>query len=219
MSATDLVIWLCAVLLAAYFLGGLRNRQRAATAVRWLGGALQQLGSDAHIRWLGRAAFQIEMRQAQPPFAALAGVVLLQPRDFPLVWLVNRLRGQHDQLILRAVLRRPPPAAAEAQRGRSAGTHGDAWQLRADGAARALVERLTRRLDQAPLRARRVTLAPSPPHLTLLCDLPASTPDQAALLVELLRDVGHLLSGSAASQKPPITAATPPARTDRSASA
>lgn len=218
MSATDLVIWLCAVLLAAYFLGGLRNRQRAAAAVRWLGGALQQLGSDAHIRWLGRAAFQIEVRQAQPPFAALAGVVLLQPRDFPLVWLANRLRGQNDQLILRAVLRRAPSAVAEAQRNRSAGTSGGAWQLRADDTARAVIERVTARLDQAPLRARRVTLAPSPPHLTLLCDLPVATPDQAALLVDLLRDVGHLLSGSVGPQTPPATAATPPVRTDRSRS-
>jgi hypothetical protein len=103
------VIGLCVFLLLWYGGGHLYNRRRGRLVLRWLKAGLDVLGGEAEVGWLGSAAFgaRINVTHAAPPFRRLEITLLLENREMLPLWLLRRLRGSQDWLIIRATLRSP----------------------------------------------------------------------------------------------------------------
>jgi hypothetical protein len=104
---------LLAVMLAFTF-GTQRNIRRGNEVLAWLQGGLPHLGRRATLRWLGSSAVQLDIVDPAEPFREVACLVVLEPRDVPLLWLVARSRGRRDVLIVRGNLRRAPQIDLEA---------------------------------------------------------------------------------------------------------
>jgi len=103
------VIGLC-VLLALWYGGGhLVNRSRGQRLFRWLEKGLDVLGGERESGWIGSPAggARVNVVHAAPPFRRLEITLLVENREVPLLWLLDRLRGRRDRLIIRATLRSP----------------------------------------------------------------------------------------------------------------
>ena len=103
------VIGLCVLLVLWYGGAHLFNRRRGQRLFRWLEAGLDVLGSEREAGWLGSAASgaRINVVHASPPFRRMEITLLLENREIPPAWLVGRLRGQRDWLIIKATLRSP----------------------------------------------------------------------------------------------------------------
>jgi hypothetical protein len=103
------VIGLCVLLVLWYGGAHLFNRRRGQRLFRWLEAGLDVLGSEREAGWLGSAASgaRINVIHASPPFRRMEITLLLENREIPPAWLVGRLRGQRDWLIIKATLRSP----------------------------------------------------------------------------------------------------------------
>lgn len=103
------VIGLCVFLVLWYGGGHLYNRRRGQRLFRWLETGLDVLGGERESGWLGSPASgaRINVTRAAPPFRRLEITLLLENREIPLLWLLDRLRGKQDRLIIRATLRSP----------------------------------------------------------------------------------------------------------------
>jgi hypothetical protein len=108
-----LVILLLAVMLW-FALGTQRNIRRGNQTLRWLQAGLPRLGRRTTMRWLGSSAVVLKIAQAAEPFREAEVVLVLQPRDVPLLWAFSRRRGRRDFLILRGWLNRAPAFEVEA---------------------------------------------------------------------------------------------------------
>lgn len=104
LTGTDLAIALAAFLLLWYVVGGFMNRRRAGMIVRQVRDSIESLGGTATIRWIGRNAFRIEVEKLTAPFEKLSISGLLEPRETFFLWLVWRLGGRQDWLMIRATL-------------------------------------------------------------------------------------------------------------------
>ncbi|HSB79749.1 MAG TPA: hypothetical protein VLM91_13285 [Candidatus Methylomirabilis sp.] len=104
LTGTDLAIALAAFLLLWYVVGGFLNRRRAGRIVRQVRDSIESLGGNATIRWIGRNAFRIEVDKLTAPFEKLSISGLLEPRETFFLWLVWRLGGRQDWLMIRATL-------------------------------------------------------------------------------------------------------------------
>ena len=103
------VIGLC-VFLALWYGGGyLYNRNRGQRLFRWLEAGLDVLGGERESGWLGSPATgaRINVLHADPPFRRLEITLLLENREMLPLWLLGRLRGIRDGLIIKATLRSP----------------------------------------------------------------------------------------------------------------
>lgn len=103
-TGTSSAIALAALLLLWYVVGGFINRRRAGMIVRQVRDSIQSLGGTATIRWIGRNAFRIEVEKLTAPFEKLSISGLLEPRETFFLWLVWRLGGRQDWLMIRATL-------------------------------------------------------------------------------------------------------------------
>lgn len=103
------VVVLSALLLAWYIAGHLYNRRRGLRLRHWLAGGLDALGQEREQGWIGSPASGacLRVRRANPPFRRLEVLLLLANREIPLLWLLDRLRGRQDRIIVRATLRSP----------------------------------------------------------------------------------------------------------------
>jgi hypothetical protein len=103
------VIGLCVFLVLWYGGGHLYNRRRGQRLFRWLETGLDVLGGETESGWIGSPASgaRINVVHADPPFRRLELTLLLENREMPLLWLLDRLRGKQDRLIIRATLRSP----------------------------------------------------------------------------------------------------------------
>ncbi len=111
--ATQLVIALCVLLTVWYVVGWLLNRRRGERLLEWLVRALRASGDQTTVARLGTSGFQVNVNKARAPFKAIEATVLLQPREVLLLWILNRLRGRTDSLVLRGTLRTPPRGDVE----------------------------------------------------------------------------------------------------------
>lgn len=103
-----------AIAVAAWFAAGtIWNVRKGSALMRWMQGGLSLLGERTTVRWLGSTAVEMVIRQAKAPFEQVTLVIFLEPRDLPW-WVLSRLRGRRDTLIIRALLRKPPKADLEA---------------------------------------------------------------------------------------------------------
>ncbi len=111
---TPTLIALCVLLVAWYFIGVWFNRRRGISLARSLRDRLNVLGAEELTgRWLNASVFQFVARRATPPIGKLAAIIVLEPRELALIWLVNLLRGRRDLLVLRMDLRSTPGAGLE----------------------------------------------------------------------------------------------------------
>jgi hypothetical protein len=111
--ATVLVLLLLVVMLSFAF-GTQRNIRVGNNRLRWLQSGLPRLGARATLRWLGSSAVQLDVVDPVEPFREATVLVVLEPRDVPLLWLVARSRGRRDVVIVRGNLRRAPTLDLEA---------------------------------------------------------------------------------------------------------
>ncbi len=199
-------IGLAVALGVGYLVGLAVNRRRGRAAYRWLHAGLRAaLGTTVQGRWLGSAATGARLSAPRPPapFRAFEAAFLLQTRELWPLWLVNRLRGKGDELVLRASLRHGVPVE---------------WELGpARATARAQQEGFTRvtdlplppgwaawarpapqgrpRPDWRPLLTRYagalrgVSLRRGTPHLIVRLDLAAAQRAPAQDLIRTLQDL------------------------------
>ncbi|HEX2024773.1 MAG TPA: hypothetical protein VHH92_00075 [Actinomycetota bacterium] len=108
-----LILLLLAVMLVFTF-GTQRNIRRGNETLRWLQGGLPRLGPKASLRWLGSTAAVLRISKAAEPFREAEVVVVMEPRDVPVLRAFARRKGRRDFVILRGWLRRPPRFELEA---------------------------------------------------------------------------------------------------------
>jgi hypothetical protein len=106
---TVAVIGLSALLALWYGGGHLYNRRRGQRLFHWLKAGLGVLGGGTEAGWIGSPASgaRINVRHAAPPFRRLEITLLLENREILPWWLLQRLRGRRDWLIIKATLRSP----------------------------------------------------------------------------------------------------------------
>ncbi len=133
LTGTDLAIALAAFLLGWYVIGGLLNRRRYILLVRQVRDSIQVFGGTASIRQIGRNAFRIEVEKLSAPLEKLSVSALLEPRETFFLWLVGRLTGRRDWLLIRATLGGPAGPPFEVYRPRVRGSFDVARDLRTRG--------------------------------------------------------------------------------------
>lgn len=153
--------------------------------MRWMQDGLPVLGSRTTVRWLGSTVVEMTISEARPPFASVALVIFLEPRDLPW-WPLSRARGRRDTLIIRAALRGAPALELEALdpaswSGRDALPRVPrSWPVRERGlvvhyesaAALERAEALLERSRRAELSIRRLSVRRSEPNFQLHVPLP-----------------------------------------------
>jgi hypothetical protein len=112
--ASALLLILLVAVMLWFALGTQRNIKRGNETLRWLQGGLPLLGRRTTMRWLGSSAVVLRIAEAREPFREAEVVMVLQPRDLPLMWAFSRRRGRRDFLILRGWLRSAPAFEVEA---------------------------------------------------------------------------------------------------------
>jgi hypothetical protein len=112
-TVQNLVIAFCIVLLVWYFAGALINRRRAVHLIAAIRDAARGVGQKPTIAWYGRSAFQLDFTEPATPLTGLRVLCLLEPRDFALAWVWNRLRGRRDLVNVSAVYSRGPEPEAQ----------------------------------------------------------------------------------------------------------
>jgi hypothetical protein len=117
--AAVVVLLLIGVMLSFAF-GTQRNIRIGSNHLRWLQSGLPRIGRRTTLRWLGSSAVQLDVVDPAEPFREATVLVVLEPRDVPLLWLFARARGRRDMLIVRTNLRRAPRLDLEA-------VHPEAW--------------------------------------------------------------------------------------------
>ncbi|RMF38906.1 MAG: hypothetical protein D6759_00330, partial [Chloroflexi bacterium] len=104
------IIIAIAILMALWYVGGTwYNRRRGIRTLTWLREGLQRLGGRLEMAWIGSAASgaRAVVSKANPPFRQLEAIFLLESREILPLWVINRLRGRRDELIIKAQLRSP----------------------------------------------------------------------------------------------------------------
>jgi hypothetical protein len=107
-ALAPLLVLLLLVVMLSFAFGTQRNIRVGNDRLRWLQSGLPRLGARATLRWLGSSAVQLDIVDPVEPFREATVLVVLEPRDVPLLWLVARARGRRDVVIVRASLRRAP---------------------------------------------------------------------------------------------------------------
>jgi hypothetical protein len=109
MSAQLSLFIIVVVIVVGWFAAGTHlNVRKGHDALRWLQDGLPLVGEKTTVRWLGSSAVELKVPEAKPPFQTAEVMVILEPRDIPLIWWFSRLRGRRDLLIFRATLDRQP---------------------------------------------------------------------------------------------------------------
>ena len=111
---TELVAVAAVAVVAWFAAGTIWNVRAGRELLRWMQGGFPLLGERTTVRWLGSTAVELVINDGEAPFASVAVVIFLEPRDLPWMWALGRSRGRRDTLIIRGVLRRAPSFELEA---------------------------------------------------------------------------------------------------------
>jgi hypothetical protein len=98
-----------------YALGTQYNVRRGTNALKWIQKGLPLLGERATMRWLGSSVVELKIAKAKDPFRSSELLVVLEPRDVPVLWWWGRARGRRDLMIIRGQLRAAPHFDLEAR--------------------------------------------------------------------------------------------------------
>lgn len=106
---TIAVIAVSALLAVWYVVGHFYNRERGRRLMRWVQRGLDALGGEWEAGWIGSPASgaRVNVRRGTQPFRRLELTLLLENRELPFLWLLDRLRGRRDRIIMRGTLRSP----------------------------------------------------------------------------------------------------------------
>lgn len=107
LSQTILVV-LVALILGWFAVGVVWNIRRGNAVLRWMQGGLPRLGEKTTLRWLGSSAVELSIARAKSPFRRVDLLLVMEPRDVLWFWLLARLRGRRDMLIVRGQLMSAP---------------------------------------------------------------------------------------------------------------
>jgi len=113
--STELAIFVVVVIaIVGWFaLGTHINVRKGHRFLEWLQGGLPLVGEKTTLRWLGSSVVHLQIEKARDPFRRVEVLVVLEPRDVPPLWLLSRLRGRRDLLIVRTELRSVPKVQVE----------------------------------------------------------------------------------------------------------
>ena len=110
-----IVVYLGIFLILWYAVALIYNRRLGIRTYRWLQPGVATLGKITQAKWLGSSGSgaRIGVAQAKQPFRQAEVAFLLETRELLPLWLLNRLRGRRDSLIVRAHLRSVPHGELE----------------------------------------------------------------------------------------------------------
>lgn len=200
------VIGLCVVLGLWFVVGYISNGRRIRRISRAVEPALTKYGRVSSRRRLGNSGAQFIVERAEAPFRQIELVFLLEARENLLLWLLERIRGRRDELLLRANLRTAPAQEISLSESRDrefkARVLGERerpyeWiaappgleMARRGAKDAAMVERLGRFLDGFGKAVRRVSIQSKEPHLTVRVRLFTDGALSAEALLEAIRNV------------------------------
>jgi len=121
------------VLLGGWYAAGhVYNHRRGRRLRSWLEAGLDVLGGEREAGWIGSPASgaRINIRRANSPFRRLEITLLLENREVPLLWLLERLRRKRDRIIIRGTLRSPRRGELKVTTNPSADREAEAWTRR-----------------------------------------------------------------------------------------
>ncbi len=126
MGLAEIIAWAVMAFAAGgvfwFIAGALRNRRRADRELARLEPLLERLGADRAGAWVAPGTLRISIGKGRSAIARSTVVLLLEPREVGVLWLINRWKGRRDLLVIRCSLRRAPQRWAELFR--STGTIG-----------------------------------------------------------------------------------------------
>jgi len=96
-----------------FALGTHVNVRKGHHFLKWLQEGLPLIGEKTTLRWLGSSVVHLKIENARQPFRRVEVLIVLEPRDVPPLWLLSRLRGRRDLLIVRTELRAVPKLQVE----------------------------------------------------------------------------------------------------------
>lgn len=111
----SLLILAVILFLGWYAVGTQYNVRRGNDALKWLQKGLPVIGERAALRWLGSSVVELKIAKAKDPFRSSEVLVVLEPRDVPVLWWWGRARGRRDLIIVRGQLRAAPHFDLEAR--------------------------------------------------------------------------------------------------------
>ncbi len=114
--ATQIIIGLSVLLVLWYPFGRQMNRRRGLQALRWLREGIRAYEGQASVDWLGASVFRVDVQGALGSFKKVGMMVLLEAREVLLLWVINRLRGQRDIVVIKGDLRLKPKTDLEVTR-------------------------------------------------------------------------------------------------------
>jgi hypothetical protein len=211
--ATQAVIAFCVLLTIWYIIGWQMNRKRGGRLLEWILQGLQAFGGQITVSRLGTSGFQVNVRKAQAPFKKMEATIFLEPREIPLLWLFDLLRGGADYLVFKGTLRASPRGQVEIIRkqGRLARRvlkrlDEKAWTHReiADGQAMAYQGKQGQQQADAILhlvedfgsRLLRLSLSSKAPHLLVSLSLAGLDEQSVRLLFSSLQNLAQIVAPS-----------------------
>ncbi|HLC04352.1 MAG TPA: hypothetical protein VJK02_15060 [Anaerolineales bacterium] len=110
-----IAIYLGVFLLIWFAVAAAYNRRRGVRVYRWLQPGLKGLGTITEAKWIGSSGSGARLAIGKPerPFRRIEAAFLLETRELLPLWILNRLRGRRDMLIIRADLRSAPHGELE----------------------------------------------------------------------------------------------------------
>ena len=103
------------VFLGWFAVGTQYNVRLGNNALKWIRKGLPLIGERATLRWLGSSVVELKIDKARDPFRSSTLLVILEPRDIPMLWWWGRARGRRDLIIVRGQLRAAPHFDLEAR--------------------------------------------------------------------------------------------------------
>jgi len=110
-SGPERILWIAIILLVlGYLAGQWLNRQRSKRLGNWLQAGVGALGGRVAWRWIKSvtSGAEVTVQDARAPYRNLSISYYLLTREFPPLWLWERIRGKRDLLALKADLRLQP---------------------------------------------------------------------------------------------------------------
>lgn len=85
--------------LSWYYWATRQNRSRAVQVLRWIESALNGRGHVLGIRWITGSQFEVPLRFASQLFRGPTLLVTIAPRELPLKWVFERMRGEVKETV------------------------------------------------------------------------------------------------------------------------
>jgi hypothetical protein len=128
--ALPAVLAVGAIFIVWFVAGNELMRRRARTLAIWCKRAVDPLGGRQAVQWITLHSFRLEIDGLAAPFRSGTVTGLVESWDVPFTWLINRLNGRRDMILVQLALRQQPIWGIELFRPRSV-LAGDARHLAA----------------------------------------------------------------------------------------